>query len=240
MKVSKYLLPVSQSPEIYLSSSGTITPIVGKPVYSMYSYAWAGLDPANGDPMGYLGNKVSKDYSAIINSTKTDSLIYIGPLQAPFFGSVINNFEYRNFSLSFNISFKFGHYFRKNPVNYQNLASSWNGSGEYSRRWQQPGDENHTDVPSFTYPFNAAREIFYAWSGALVEKADHIRLEDIRVGYSINKISSARLPVNLLTIYAYLGNLGILWSANKTGIDPQYYNIPKARKSIAIGININI
>jgi hypothetical protein len=152
----------------------------------------------------------------------------------------MNNFEYRNFSVSFNISFKLGHYFRKNPVNYQNIASTWNGSGDYSRRWQKPGDENHTNVPSFIYPFNSAREIFYTWSQALVEKADHIRLEDIRIGYSISKATSARSPVNLFTIYAYLGNLGILWSANKSGIDPYYYNSPRARKSIAFGININI
>jgi TonB-dependent starch-binding outer membrane protein SusC len=240
MEVSKYLMPVSQAPEIYLSSSGSIIPIIGKPVYSMYSYRWAGLDPVNGDPMGYLGNKVSKDYSAIINSTKIDSLIYNGPLQPPFFGSVINNFEYRNFSISFNISFKLGHYFRQNPVNYQNIASTWNGSGDYSRRWQRPGDENYTNVPSFTYPFNSAREIFYTWSHTLVQKADHIRLEDIRIGYSISKAVSVRSPVNLLTIYAYLSNLGVLWRANKNGIDPYYYNTPGARKSIALGISINI
>lgn len=240
MEISKYLLPVSQSSETYLSSSGTITPIIGKPIYAMYSYAWAGLDPATGDPMGYLGKNTSKNYSAIINNTKPDSLVYHGPLQAPVFGAMINNFQYRSFSISFSISYKLGYYFRKNSVNYQNIASNWNGSGDYGRRWQNPGDEKYTNVPSFVYPFNTSREIFYTYSQVLVEKADHIRLEDIRLTYTINKPSPGKSPVNLLTVYAYVSNLGTLWVANKSGIDPYFNNTPKAGKSVALGVNINL
>jgi len=43
-------------------SSTTVFPLTGRPVYSIYSFKWAGLD-ATGDPQGYVNGQVSKDYT---------------------------------------------------------------------------------------------------------------------------------------------------------------------------------
>lgn len=102
--------------------SGTIssnfTAVLGRPVFSVFSYKWAGLDPQTGDPMGYLNGVVSKDYGSIANSKNVSELIYNGPANPTVFGSLRNDFLYKSFSLSINITYKLGYYFRRPSVNY--------------------------------------------------------------------------------------------------------------------------
>jgi hypothetical protein len=44
-----------------------------------------------------------------------------------------------------------------------------------------------TNVPSAVYPSNTSRNNFYQYSEALIEKGDHIRLQDLRLGYTIDR-----------------------------------------------------
>src|SRR5690606_20170041 len=58
------------------SSDGlTAYPIEGRPLWALYSLPWGGLDPENGDPIGYLDGELSKDYSAIFRTVTMDELI---------------------------------------------------------------------------------------------------------------------------------------------------------------------
>lgn len=226
----------------YLSASdgsiGTsaITPVVGKPVYSIFSYPWAGLDPANGDPQGYYNNVISKDYAAMANSKNLSDAIYNGPARPTVFGSFRNGVSYQGVSISMNVVYKFGYYFRKPALNYGNLATNWIGTEDYGQRWQKAGDELTTNVPSFTYPLNTARDTFYQLSSVNVEKGDHIRLQDIRVSYLFPKLKR-RGVFKDLEVYAYMNNVGILWKATKTDIDPDYIrNAYVNPRTYALGI----
>ncbi len=225
--------------------SGGINPIVGRPVSSLYSYKWAGLDPATGDPMGFTSDhQLSKNYSSLISSSNLNDMVYQGPTIAPYFGSFMNSFRLSNFSLSANISYKFGYVFRRGSINYANLVNQIDrGNTDYAFRWQNPGDEKNTNVPSFIYPTNSNRDFFYSASEILTEKGDHIRFQDVRVGYDINKKSIRKLPVETIQIYLYASNLGIIWRSNKLGIDPDYvpynnYLSGLPGKSYSIGINV--
>lgn len=230
----------------YVENPVGINPIVGKPVSSLYSYRWAGLDPQTGDPMGLLDGKISKNYGSITNSTSLDDMVYGGRTDPPFFGSIRNTFTYKRFSLSLLISYKLGYYFRIPSINYSNLFSGSSvGHSDFSKRWQQPGDEKITNVPSLIYPSNPVRDEFYTYSNILVNRADNIRLQDIQFSYDLNKSQSKRLPFQNIRLYLYVSNVGIIWKANKQGIDPDYipnpgyyYSLPPA-KSFAFGINID-
>lgn len=199
-------------------------PYEGHPVYSIYSYKWAGLDPATGDPMGYDANgNVSKDYVSL-TAVAPDGLVYNGPALPVVFGSLRNTFSYGPVSLSVNIAGKFGYYFRRTSINYTELFVNWTGNADYAKRWQQPGDELTTNVPSFpTLPLNSNRDMFYKFSGPLVEKGDHIRLQDVQLGYDLDRKQWRKLPVNSVRFYAYANNIGILWRANRSGTDPDLY-----------------
>ncbi|HVV05766.1 MAG TPA: SusC/RagA family TonB-linked outer membrane protein [Puia sp.] len=235
-KVRKYLLTTSAGTN-YLDQH-TINPHSGQPIYAINSFKWKGLDNM-GDPMGYYNGKPSKDWTSIINNTSIDSMVYNGPSQPTIFGSLRNTFEWRHFSLSFNISYKLGYYFRRPSISYSDLFNHWTGNADYALRWQQPGDEARTIVPAAGDPNNVMRDRFYLNSSALVEKADHIRLEDIVITYDLEKKDHSWLPFEKIRFYNYLSNLGLLWRANKSGIDPYYINIPKEARRISLGVNIN-
>ncbi|HMU46139.1 MAG TPA: SusC/RagA family TonB-linked outer membrane protein, partial [Chitinophagaceae bacterium] len=229
-KVTDYKVPIA-SIKNYVVGSSLPNPIVGRPVSALYSYRWAGLDPLNGDPMGYLNHSVSKNYTSITNSTDLEDMIYNGPSTAPFFGSLRNSFTFKGVSLTFNIIYKLGYYFRRPSIDYNSLFSGLDrGHTDYLLRWQQPGDESHTNVPSLVYPANSGansnRDLFYTYSEILIEKADHIRFQDLNIGYQITKQQVKKLPANLIKFYLNISNLGILWRANKFKIDQDHVAVP--------------
>lgn len=230
-KVSKYLLPPSSVGGTYFT--GGIAPVIGKPVYAVFSYPWAGLSPETGDPRGYIGKNVSNDWQTITSTATLDSLIYHGSMQPILFGALRNTFAYGRLQVSVNISYKGGYFYRRPSLSYSNLVSNWNGHADYASRWQKPGDEQRTNVPSFAYPINTVRDEFYANSSVLVERGDHIRLEDIRLDYSFGK---QLFKLDDLRVYGYISNLGTIWTANSYDQDPYYINALRPAKSFGIGL----
>ncbi len=240
--VSKY--GVTQTAANYVAGKGnnfgssSIYPLEGKPLFAIYSYRFAGLDPVNGDPLGYLNGIISNNWSSIIASTTPDSMQYNGPSRPTIFGSLRNTVSYKGFSLSFNIIYKFNYYFLRNSIFPSQTFTSWSTNKDYYNRWQKPGDELTTNIPAFSYPpVNSSREAFYNFSSSLVEKGDHIRFQDITVSYDIPEKIKKKIGVKNLQFYSYVNNIGILWRANKKQLDPDLYdtNLP-IPFSIAFGI----
>jgi TonB-linked SusC/RagA family outer membrane protein len=227
-KVTKYTSSATLSGSSFVD--GGYNPNEGRPLYSIYSYAWAGLDPQNGDPQGYLNGVVSKNYLSIRNTATRESIVYNGPARPTTFGALLNTLSWRSVSLLANISYRLGYYFRRRSIAYANDQGLGSQNGDYARRWQKPGDELVTQVPSVPLATNNNRDYFYTWSSALVEKADNIRLQDINVSYVINKH---------LQVYSYVNNVCIFWKATKTGLDPDYNQIIPPSRTIAFGLKAN-
>jgi hypothetical protein len=218
----------------------SLSPLVGHPLYSIYALRWAGLSHDAGDPLGVYRQSPDTSYSKIINYP-ADSLVYKGPASPPFFGSWRNTFNWGRFELSFNIVFKLGYNFRRSSISYFNLyTGNSKGSPDYERRWQHPGDEKFTNVPSrpsaATVNFN--RDEFYTNSETLIEKGDHVRLQDIRLSYDLPKSVYPGLPVQAVRFYLYANNIGILWRANHQNIDPDYINSLPNPRTVALGCKL--
>lgn len=237
-KVSKYLMPVSKIGRTYLTSLSTITPIEGKPLYAVHSFPWGGLDPIDGAPRSYLDGEVSRDYSSIYNGLSLEELNYHGTVQPIHYGALMNNFEYKGIGLSFNISYKFDYFFRVPTVYNSGLVNGWTGHGDYSKRWQNPGDEEITHVPAMIYPAITARDNVYQYASIHILRGDNIRLEDINLSYTWLKLTT-KIPFESIKIFAYFSQLGTLWMKNKGNIDPYFNNTPKASLHTAFGIKVN-
>lgn len=226
------------------SSFQGIPMVVGKPMYGVFSYKWAGLDPENGDPMGYLNGEISKDYTGIINNFDSDSLVYHGNGRPAHFGTVRNDFSYKGITLSINVAFQLGYYFRNTStaLNYLDIISTGQHD-DYNKRWQNPGDETITNVPSVIYPTNSSRNTFYRYSEVNVLRGDHIRLQDVRLSYSFPKETISKFKLNNLSIYTFMNNLGVIWRSNDQKLDPQIASSGISMMnsnlfSIAAGINV--
>jgi hypothetical protein len=121
-------------------------------------------------------------------------------------------------------------------ISYTGLINNRDVStGDYALRWQKPGDETHTSVPSFVYPVNSRRDQFYSQSAVNAEKADNIRLQDVRLSYDAGGKLPERIGLKRLQVYLYAANLGLLWKATKTSLDPDYPYSFRLPKTIALG-----
>jgi TonB-linked SusC/RagA family outer membrane protein len=237
--VSKYGVTLSSLDYISSSSASNIYPLTGKALFGLYSYKWAGLTHDTGDPQGYLNGKVSTDYAAILSNTTIKDMIYNGSSRPTTFGSFRNTFTYKQWSFSANIIYKLDYYFRKSSYSSSNLP--WSGNVDFSQRWQQPGDELKTNVPSLQYPpYDSNRDTFYANSSILIDNGDNIRLQDITLSYDLIKEKIKTLPFTSLQLYGYLNNAGILWRANKDHLDPDlsFGALPLPR-TISLGVKAN-
>lgn len=205
--------PLTNSAGSYVNTPGG-TPgnlaLVGRPVNGLYAYRWEGLDANTGDPLGFLNGEVSKNYSRFSADTKPEDLVFAGSALPTVFGALGNTFSIKRLSLGVSILYKFGYYFRRGSIDYWSLYNNKVGHSDYAQRWLQPGDEIKTNIPSMVYPAVSARDNFFKGSEVLVEKADHIRLQYVRLSY--------QWPT--FQVYMQGTNLGLIWKANKAGLDP--------------------
>lgn len=221
-RVDEYFLP-ERSASNFVNGNLLISGVVGMPVYSVYGYKWAGLNPQTGSPMGYVNGVVSEDYATITgpNSLQSD-LGYSGPAFPTLSGALRNSISWKGLNLDFNLSYKFGHVFRRPSLDYNALFSLRRGNREYSTRWQRPGDELVTNVPSLLYPNVAGRDSFYTFSQATIISADYVRLQYVGLGYTLEQQKVKWLPFKAVVVRAVASDLGLLWRANKLGLDPEY------------------
>lgn len=243
-KVTKYD-QVQAAVQNYLVAN-TLNPLIGNPLYSVYALRWRGLDDSLGNPQGFLNGTgqmaghVTENYNAILSSPDLSNLIYKGPVNPKYFGSWRNSLFWRQWGLSCNLVYKLGFVFRRSSINYSNLFEGTSpGHPDYDRRWQNPGDELHTNVPSLPTPNLSAdqpRDVFYQNSEVLVENGDQVRLQDIQLTYDMNRSQHPKLPMQQLRVYLYANNLGIIWKANHAGIDPDYVSTMPNSRTLALGV----
>ncbi|MEN5232892.1 SusC/RagA family TonB-linked outer membrane protein [Sphingobacterium faecium] len=242
--VTKFLLPlVSDETYNYVPyQDGSIpggTYKQGKSPFTLYTFKFAGLDPQNGDPMGYDANgNITKDYNYIVNQLKYKDLEDHGSIIPLYYGALRNTWQYKSFSFSANILYKF---------KYKLPRGGYSGDSgifspfpdpipEYNKRWQKPGDETEIGVIPSIVPKSSdnLRGQFFQQSSARVISGDHIRLEDIRLDYTFPKVGKV---LRSFQIYCNITNLGILWRANRVSVDPEVLLNPPLPRTVTLGFN---
>lgn len=222
-----------------VGSDGNISPVIGKPLYAIAAYKWGGLDNM-GNPQGFVNGEKSSDYYAIFDEAITKgiggNIIFKGSATPLAFGSFINSFSWKGISLSANISYKLGYYFRKSTISYSQLISYGIGNEEFAKRWQKPGDELIMNVPSIDLNNDQNRDGFYALSEINVLRGDHIRLQYINLSYTLDKTTLKKALFPSIQIYANAANLGILWRQNKLKLDPEYRSSVPPSKIFSLGL----
>ncbi|SEN42370.1 TonB-linked outer membrane protein, SusC/RagA family [bacterium A37T11] len=234
--------PFTTSVDNYFWDIGVLHPVKGRSLDEIYDLPWYGLNPNTGQPLIYMNGEISNDYQAYYASLKPDDLVMAGLSVAPWYGSVRNIFEWKNIQLDFLITFKAGHIFQRSsmPSGGEYITGTSKVHMDYFERWQKPGDEKYTNVPSRTDTYEEQRAWVYQYTTALITPADVIRLQDINLSYTF-KHRVPGLPFQNLKVFVYSRNLAILWRANKQGIDPDYPHASyPAPKSFSIGLQTNL
>lgn len=227
---------VRNNPLYYVGGRAVLTK--GEPLFQMYAYKWAGLDPKTGAPRGYLADTIAS-YNLVMNSTTTDmsAIEKIGSSVPKYFGNFLGSFRKGDLSISFNLTYQLGYYFLTKPVRYSTLQQFGASNAEFSQRWQKPGDEAVTNVPSMVLTYDPERDNFYTFSSAKVERGDHIRLQDVRLSYTLSSL--LRSFKTKLAITGNVSNLGVIWKATKQDVDPASIGLPRQPRTYTLGITAN-
>ena len=202
----------------------------GLPFGSHYIVGWAGVNPANGEPLYLdLDGNVTNVYNA--NNSTADWGTY-EPVLTGGFGTQVN---YKGFSVSAAFTFA-DDYFRFNNQSFfqeNPNFSQYNLSTAMLSIWRNPGDI--TDVQGFGYN----RE----FSSKDIEDASYTRLSNVTIAYTlpakylekVNFIEGVRLYAQGTNLYTW---------TNYSGFDPEddnniaSYEYPTPR-TITFGVDLN-
>jgi TonB-dependent starch-binding outer membrane protein SusC len=226
---------------IEITSATVYTAVEGYAVRTWFMREWAGVDPANGDPLWYIGD----DKTETTNNYNAASFYSQRATALPnLFGGINTRVDFRNFYASANLYYAFGYKIFDNWAFYMRSDGAFYGAfGMYERqydRWQQPGDvaENPRPVPG-------GNKNSYQASSRFLYKGDHLRLKDLRFGYNIPQRVLENVGLSSANVY-FLGTN--LWTH---AFDKNLNYDPEARadgftslqappmKSVTFGVILN-
>lgn len=204
------------------------TTVEGYPFGSVFVFRSAGLDAKGQTQIYDRDNKVIPNTTNLTTAFDINDLKFAGLRMAPYSGGFFNTFRYKSFSLDIQTTYYMGHVFLKPTVdNYPNFEGAYSGTlgrqRDLARRWRNAGDEATTDIPGLTgVNFNSINR--FRNSDRQVRKADHIRLQQVSISYNVPQAWLPKGVIKGISLSANARNLGILWRANKDGLDPEYLN----------------
>ncbi len=163
--------------------SGTKILREGESINTYYMRKWAGVDPANGDPLWYINGKdgaTTNVYSKAERATQGNSL-------PNYTGGFINNFSYKGFSIETMLTFAFDYKVYDGWAAYLQSAGSYTlsypGYANNLDRWQEPGDVALN--PKNVYNNSNQNQ---ATSTRFLYDGDHIRFSNLQIGYDFTKV----------------------------------------------------
>ncbi len=194
---------------------------VGHDLNSWYMRKWAGVDPANGDP---LWEKVTTDPNGVKTVSTTNvyadaTLQFAGTFTPKFTGGFGNEFSYSGFTLSAFFNFVSG------VTAYNTSAFVTDADGAYDTenqrvlqkgesRWMNPGDIATAPKAMFGGNKNAN-----AMSSRYLQNASYLRLRNVRLSYKFPESFLKSISFTNASIFLSADNL---WTGTSyIGRDPQ-------------------
>lgn len=212
---------------------------VGYDIQTFYVRQYAGVNPANGDPLWYLDESKGTTTNVYASALRTPNF---GSASPKYYGSVTNTFTYKGFSVEAQLYYNMGNYVRDTWGSFY-VSSGANGTFNKVVRqldaWKNPGDV--TDVPKYVYGGNKLANSF---STFYLNKGDYIRLRNVQIGYDLPKSVTSRLKLSTATFYVRGTNLWTWVKDKNLAFDPEQGITSQTNlevfipKTITAGVNI--
>lgn len=229
------------------SSVGTQTFFEGGSVSDYYAYKYDGYF----DGVPYVVKKDGSHHpmnapTPNINNETAGILFNMGTTIAPHLLGWTNTFKIKDFSVTVLLTAKFGHVFARRAIfaapNASSLTSYDKELPNYiDNRWAKdfPGLINVDNLNQLR-----ERRLYVNYLSSNVDDASFIRLNNVIFDYNLNGVirnMSWFKKVKNLTVYGEAKNIGLLWKANKWGMDPEFIEGSlKPQTMYTIGVKVNI
>ena len=214
----------------------------GESMYSFYLPEWKGVNPETGYGEFWIDpNDHSKGTTTNYSEAQWG---IVGKALPDVMGGMTNTFTYKDFDLSFLITYQFGgdmfdypsYFSHHDGYRLGSMVPEADVAGNY---WTQPGDVVYNPKPVYGGASTGRSDQF---SSRHIKSTDNIRLRELTVGYNI-PISNKY--INRLRVYFRANNLAMIWAKTKH-VDPdvaingyRQADTPQL-KSCVFGINIEL
>lgn len=203
----------------------------GYDIDSWYTTEWAGVDPANGDPLWYTTDEDGQRVTTNNYALAAKSPVVCGSSNPDFYGGFSTSLAWKDFDLSAMFSYSVG----GQIYNYMRMEFDTDGAytdrnqmrlkGDWSR-WQQPGDiATH---PKAVYGNTSGSN---SVSSRYLESASYLRFRNLTIGYNI----PVKRFINKLRVYASGENLFVI--SGFSGIDPE---VPPLNEGKGTGVAASV
>ena len=207
--------------------------VSGGPRRGLFSTKFAGLD-SRGIPTYFDGTgETVYNYDLQDRDNLRDILKFEGSAEPRGAGGLNNTFNYRNFSLSVFLSFKFDYKIRLDDAFSPRYTDFSSLPKSFVNRWVVPGDENITDIPvildkqtvegGFT-DYLSAYDL-YNNSTVRVAYGTYVRLKSVRLGYALPGSFARKIGARTASLSVEAQNMLLLYSDSKlNGQDPEFFS----------------
>lgn len=210
----------------------------GYDINTFYVREWAGVDPANGDPLWW----VDGTHAQKTNNYGAAQRQRLGSASPKYFGGLTSTITYKGFELQTDFVYNYGNLVGDGWIFYA-IDGVYPDLNKYAinlQRWQKPGDI--TNVPKYVFASDNRSNSF---SSRFLYKGDFIRLRNLTVGYNFPTNMISKLKISSLRIYVRGTNLWTKTYDNNLTVDPEqgvggssnlnvFYT-----KSLTAGVNVN-
>ncbi len=250
--------------------------VEGQPVGTFWSYDFAGLSPLDGGPIfNDMEERQSELHNASNYEVYTKVLVPSGKREADLTGSINNTFTWGEWRLGMTWTYSFGAKTRLFRLfdgfgNGNAYSSESNVSCDLLDRWQRPGDEKYTNIPSIMgsgmpnqsyytyhwssgYPYVGARLVddanpsawtMYDYSTARVVSADYFKLSQLSLTYEFNRKLLSRMNLHRLAVTLSAFNLWTICDSRLRGQTPTQGGFSEIQlsdtPSYTLGVTIDI
>ncbi len=228
--------------EITIEGSTTIV-TEGQPAYAWRMREWAGVDPANGDPLWYL----NEEKTETTNVYSDAAFIYQGGSAiATFFGGLNTRLDYKGLYLTAQLYYQTGNQVYDNWAFYTQSDGRYtfsiaNGYARQYERWQQPGDESPNPRNVFGGNQNSSSN-----SSRRLYDGTFLRLRNVTLGYQIPSNLISNLKIQGATVFLQ-GNNFWTWTKDpllefdpEVGADGRLNLTPSVLKTFSLGVNLQL
>lgn len=224
--------------------NGTKKLLVGHSIYDFWLKEYAGVDASNGDALYYMdvmdANGKPTGQRTVTNVYNNATYYYHGSALPDVSGGLTNSFNYKNFDLSFLLTFSYGGLFYDG--NYASIMHrgspgiAW--STDILSRWQKPGDV--TTVPRLQNAIGGQDGASTRW----LLDGSYLNVKNVTLSYTLGSSIANRLHLGSMQVFANVDN-AYLFTAKK-GMDPQrsFNGTADATytpfRTVNFGINVNL
>lgn len=220
--------------------------IEGRPIGAIYAYEYAGIKDGVPYVKGPNGTTTSFEDLSLHNSTfgSDEFLSYKGTTIAPSTFGWANEFSWKGLSLYIYLTGKMGGKFRTPVAGTPPLVGGGNVFISKFISYYQNSDGSQWP----TWP-EAGNYMCYRWDrymsylSCFVEDASFIRLKKMTLSYQLPVVLLHKIGLKQAKVFCQARDLGLIWSANSLGYDPEWLpgsGMNKPAASITLGVNINL